>query len=120
VSTVVRGAPGRTLGLTRVTVPAGARLALHHHSGTQISSVQEGTLTYTVKTGRVRVMTGDADGGRLVGTIGAGQTGSIRPGQWIVEQPSEIHRAANRGKGDVVILLATLFPDGAPPSVPND
>jgi hypothetical protein len=55
-----------------------------------------------------------------VRTIAAGQTGAIRPGQWIVEQPSEVHRAADRGKGDVVILLATPFPDGAPPSVPDD
>jgi quercetin dioxygenase-like cupin family protein len=119
-STTVRGGADRTLALTKVTVPAGAQLALHHHPGTQISSVQQGTLTYTVKTGQVQVMSGQADAAKPVRTIKAGQTGSIAPGQWIVEQPNEIHRAANRGSTKVVILLATLFPRGAPPSLPND
>lgn len=116
-SAAVRGAEGHTLRLSRVTVPAGASLALHHHPGTQISNIEQGTLTYTVKTGRVRVMRGDAAQPKLVRTIKAGQTGRIRTGQWIVEQPHVIHQAANRGKTDVVIVLATLFPDGAPLSV---
>lgn len=118
-STSVRGASGRTLALTRVNVPAGAKLALHHHSGTQISSIQAGTLTYTVKTGQVKVMTGPSDAPKLVRTIKAGQTGAIKTGQWMVEQPNVIHQAANQGSTKVVILLATLFPHGAPPSVPN-
>jgi quercetin dioxygenase-like cupin family protein len=113
----VRGAQDRTLRLSRVTVPAGASLALHHHPGTQISNIEQGTLTYTVKTGQVRVMRGDAAKPKLVRTIKAGQTGQIRHGQWIVEQPNVVHQAANRGKTDVVIVLATLFPDGAPLSV---
>lgn len=117
VSDRVRGAKDRTLRLSRVTVPPGATLALHHHPGTQISSIEQGTLTYTVKTGRVRVMRGDAATPRPVRTIRAGQTAGIRTGQWIVEQPDVIHRAANRGKTDVVTTIATLFPDGAPLSV---
>lgn len=117
VSDSVRGAKGRTMRLSRVTVPAGANLALHHHPGTQISNIEQGTLTYTVRTGQVRVMRGDASTSKLVRTIKAGQTGQIRAGQWIVEQPNVIHQAANRGKTEVVITLATLFPDGAPLSV---
>lgn len=113
----VRGAKGRTMRLSRVTVPAGAKLALHHHPGTQISNIEQGTLTYTVKTGQVKVMRGDASKPTLVRTIKAGQTAGIRSGQWIVEQPNVIHQAANRGKTDVVIAIATLFPDGAPLSV---
>lgn len=117
VSESVRGAKDRTLRLSRVTVPAGANLALHHHPGTQISNIEAGTLTYTVKTGQVKVMRGDASTPRLVRTIKAGQTAGIRTGQWIVEQPNVIHQAANRGKTAVVITIATLFPDGAPLSV---
>jgi hypothetical protein len=45
----------------------------------------------------------------VVRTIRAGQTGSIRPGEWIVEQPSDIHQAANNGSTPVVIYLATLL-----------
>jgi quercetin dioxygenase-like cupin family protein len=117
VSESVRGAKDRTLRLSRVTVPAGANLALHHHPGTQISNIEAGTLTYTVKTGQVKVMRGDASTPKLVRTIKAGQTAGIRSGQWIVEQPNVIHQAANRGKTDVVITIATLFPDDAPLSV---
>lgn len=115
----VRGAPGRTMVLSRVVVPPGVRLALHHHLGTQISRVVAGTLTYTVRRGSAVVRSGEADRSpRLVRRIGSGQTASIRPGQWLVEQPSDIHEAANRGSTPVVIYLATLLRDGAPPATP--
>ena len=118
-TSVVKGAPKRTMVLSRVVVNPGARLALHHHRGTQISRVVSGTLTYTVERGSVVVRAGEADQDpRLVRRIVAGQTGRVRPGQWLVEQPSDIHRAANRGSVPVVIFLATLLETGAPPSTP--
>jgi quercetin dioxygenase-like cupin family protein len=118
-STKVKGAAGRTLGLARVTVPVGDTIALHHHEGTQIAYIQKGVLTYTVKAGSVRVMSGPADEAKAVRKISAGQTGKIRAGQWIVEQPSTIHQAANNGSDPIVIYLATLLKAGAPPSTPN-
>jgi len=54
----------------------------------------------------------------LVRKIAAGQTAAIRAGQWIVEQPSDIHEAANRGPDPVVLYLATLLQQGASPSTP--
>lgn len=113
----VRGAPEHALGLTRVTVMPGSTLASHHHPGTQISRVANGTLTYSVETGKVRVMRGDAEDPTYVRTIRAGRTGRIRTGQWIVEQPDEVHHAANKGTEPVVIYLATLFPEDAPASI---
>jgi quercetin dioxygenase-like cupin family protein len=113
------GARGRTLGLSRVVVAPGARIALHHHPGTQLAYIQRGVLTYTVRDGSVKVMRGAADQSpKLVRKIDAGQTGRIRAGEWIAEQPSTIHRARNAGAKPVVILLATLFPNGSPPSIP--
>ncbi|MBK5220007.1 MAG: hypothetical protein JJE35_09525 [Thermoleophilia bacterium] len=115
----VKGAPKRTMVLSRVVVNPGAKLALHHHLGTQISRVASGTLTYTVERGSAVVREGEADQNpRVVRTIAAGQTGRVRAGQWLVEQPSDIHRAANRGSVPVVIYLATLLEAGAPPSTP--
>jgi quercetin dioxygenase-like cupin family protein len=115
----VQGAPGRTMVLSRVVVEPGAKLALHHHLGTQISRIAAGTLTYTVREGSAVVKEGDAETApRLVRTVGAGQTARIRPGQWLVEQPSDIHEAANRGSSPVVIYLATLLKSGAPPATP--
>jgi quercetin dioxygenase-like cupin family protein len=102
-----------------VTIPVGQSIPLHHHEGTQVSYIQAGTLTYTVKSGGVTVFSGPADNATAVRKIRSGQTGQIRAGQWIVEQPSTVHRAANKGKAKIVIYLATLLKKGAPPSTPN-
>jgi quercetin dioxygenase-like cupin family protein len=115
----VQGAPGRTMVLSRVVVDPGAELALHHHLGTQIARIAAGTLTYTVREGSVVVRRGESDQGpQVVRTVKAGQTGRIHAGEWIVEQPSAIHQAANRGTERVVIYIATLLKDGAPPATP--
>lgn len=115
----VQGAPGRTLALSKVVIEPGAKLALHHHLGTQVAHIQSGVLTYTVEQGSVTVRRGEADQSpKAVRSIKAGQTGRIRAGQWIVEQPSDIHRAANNGSSPVIIYLATLLKKGAPPSTP--
>ncbi len=115
----VQGAPGRTMVLSRVVVPPGAKLAAHHHLGTQIARVQAGTLTYTVRRGSAVVRRGESDQDpTVVRTIKAGQTAGIRAGQWIVEQPSDVHEAANRGADRVVLYIATLLKTGAPPSTP--
>ena len=116
----VQGAPGRTMVLSKVTVPPGAKLAVHHHLGTQISRVDSGTLTYTVREGKAELFEGESDEPTRVRTIAAGQTARITAGQWLVEQPSDIHQAANRGSSPVVIFLATLLKDGAAPSTPVD
>jgi quercetin dioxygenase-like cupin family protein len=115
----VQGAPGRTMVLSRVVVEPGAKLALHHHLGTQISRVVSGTLTYRVRKGSAVVWEGDAEKDpRRVRSIAAGQTARIQPGQWLVEQPSDVHEAANHGSKVVVIYLATLLQKGAPPATP--
>jgi quercetin dioxygenase-like cupin family protein len=115
----VKGAPDRTLVLSRVEVQPGAKLALHHHLGTQVAHIEAGTLIYTVRRGSVVVRKGESDQQpKTVRAIKAGQTGQIRAGQWIVEQPSDIHEAANRGSSPVVIYLATLLETGAPPATP--
>jgi quercetin dioxygenase-like cupin family protein len=118
-STKVKGVKGKTLGLSRVTIPAGGTIALHHHQGTQVAYIQSGVLTYSVKAGSVTVMTGTADNPMVVRKINEGQTGRITAGQWIVEQPSTIHQAANKGNAKIVIYLSTLLKTGAPPSTPN-
>lgn len=115
----VQGAPERTMVLSRVVVKPGARLALHHHRGTQVAHIQSGVLTYTVRRGAVVVRRGESDQEpQVVRRIAAGQTGPIRAGEWIVEQPATIHQAANRGSAPVVIYLATLLEKGAPPATP--
>ena len=110
------GAKGRALGLSRVVIEPGAKIPLHYHEGTQVAYIQRGVLTYTVATGHVDVMTGPGDDGTFVRRIKAGQTGKLRPGQWIKEVPSEHHRARNNGKEKIVIYLANLLKKDAAPS----
>jgi hypothetical protein len=115
-----RGARGRTLGLSRVTVPARTALAPHRHPGYQIAYIERGSLTYTVRTGVVRIYRGAADASpRLVRTIRAGQTARVRAREWLVERQGDVHFGANRGRRPVVILLATLFTTGSPASIPG-
>jgi quercetin dioxygenase-like cupin family protein len=113
------GASGRTLALSRVTIPAHTRLGLHRHPGTQIAYIKKGTLTYTVRTGAVPVYRGAADQNPLlVRRVVAGQTGKVRSGEWVIEKPGAVHFGADEGDQPVVILLATLFKNGSPPSIP--
>lgn len=114
-----RGVEGRDLGLSRVTVMPDAELAAHHHPGTQVAYIERGTLTYTVNTGSVTVMRGSADDPEVVRRIEAGETGRIRSGQWIVEQPNDHHQAANRGDIPVVIFTATLLKKDFPAAIPD-
>jgi quercetin dioxygenase-like cupin family protein len=113
------GAQGRTLGLSRVTIPPHTALALHRHPGTQIAYIQSGTLTYTVKYGSVPVYHGAADQHpRLVRRITGGHSGRVPAGDWVIERPDSVHFGANNGDRPLVILLATLFTTGEPPSIP--
>jgi hypothetical protein len=114
-----RGAKGRTLGLSRVVIQPGATLDLHHHQGTQVAYIHRGKLTYSVEHGHVKIREGAFEGdAQVVGEIEAGETAKIRHGQWIVEQPSDFHMAANKTGKRIVIYLATLLKSGAPPSSP--
>jgi len=113
------GARGRTLGLARVTIPAHTRLGLHRHPGVQLAYIQKGTLTYTVKRGVVNVYRGAADHDpRVVRRVAGGQTGRVNAGEWVQERPRAVHFGANGGDRPVVIVLATLFKNGSPASIP--
>lgn len=113
------GAPNRTLGLSKVTVMPGAELASHHHPGTQLGYVAEGVLTYTVETGRAKLMKGPGDAPKLVQVIRPGDTVKVRPGQWLQEEQGEVHHASNQGRIPVVIYISTLFRTGEPAAIPD-
>ena len=54
----------------------------------------------------------------VVRRVAAGQTGKVHAGEWVIERPHAVHFGANKGKRPVLILLATLFKNGSPPSIP--
>jgi hypothetical protein len=85
----------------------------------QVAFIQTGTLRFTVFRGAVKVFRGPADGSqKLVRTITPGHPGSIAEGEWIVESPNLRHQGANRGRTQVVILLATLLRADQPAAIP--
>lgn len=113
------GAPNRTLGLSRVIVMPGAVLARHHHPGSQLGYVAEGVLTYTVETGRAKLMKGPGDAPTVIKVIKPGDTVKVRPGQWLQEEQGEVHHAANKGEVPVVIYISTLLRTGEPAAIPD-
>lgn len=112
------GTHGKLLGLTRITIPPGAVIPKHHHPGTQVATVLAGTLSYRVYAGTVPVYREVGGQPALSFRITPGHTGTLRAGDTLVEQPSDVHQAANHGTKTVSIVIATLFPAGAPPSIP--
>lgn len=113
--------PPRTLSMARITIPPGVTLPWHYHDGTQIAQVVEGTLTYEVREGEVEVWKGTSEDDASVDrTIAEGETAEISSGEWLVEQPSSVHRGSNETDQPVVILVSTLLLTGASPSTPVD
>ena len=107
-------APGQDLSLQQVVVDPGAKLAEHHHEGTQLATIRTGVLTYHVLTGQLVV----TRAGRTSRTIDAPATVQLRQGDTIVEAESLAHSAENAGKVKVVIELAALLHTGAPLATP--
>jgi quercetin dioxygenase-like cupin family protein len=107
------------LALGRVTIMPGAVIPVHHHPGTQIGAVVQGTLSYSVYTGTVEWhRENDSAGAPQV--IGAGETVQVQAGDALVEAPGSIHQGRNDGDVPVVIYLSTLFPSGAPRAIVDD
>jgi quercetin dioxygenase-like cupin family protein len=112
------GTHGKVLGLTSITIPAGAVIPKHHHPGTQVATILAGTLSYHVYAGTVPVYRQVAGAPVLAFRIRPGHTGTLRAGDTLIEQPSDVHQAENHGTKAVRVIIATLFPAGAPPSIP--
>jgi quercetin dioxygenase-like cupin family protein len=108
-------APEQQLELTRVVIPPGKEIAPHTHPGPQLALIVEGTLTYSVVSGEVRVTRSGSD---TAETIAAGQTEDIEPGDSLAEGPGMVHTARNAGADPVVIHISALFPLGVPASSP--
>ncbi len=94
----------------------GAEIPQHFHVGTQIASIVQGTLTYTVVTGDVLLYRHGEDTTSPY-HIQVGETVQLAVGDTVIETPGSHHQAINKGTAPVVIYLSTLFPAGAPRSV---
>ncbi|MGE0057071.1 MAG: cupin domain-containing protein [Dehalococcoidia bacterium] len=111
-------APGQSVELTRVIIPAKQSLAAHTHPGPQLAIIEEGTLTYTIIKGSVQVTRAAGTSGAKTETASAGQTVELKAGDSLIETPGMEHEAKNNTDKAIVIYLSSLFPQGAPPSSP--
>lgn len=111
-------APGQILQLVKFIIPAHMRLPVHTHPGMQTAWLQSGELQYTVVSGGpVSIIRAGAEG--TPGppeTLSAGQTTTFRPGDSWTEPAGMVHFAENTGDAPVVILVASLLTEGAPPA----
>lgn len=115
-TTKVQGAPGRTMVLSKVIVEPGAKLALHHHLGTQISRVASGTLTYTVL--GVGTAPGKAMPKRNRGSSAPSRRVRWRASTRVSGSSSSPPTFSKRRTAEhaVVIYISTLLKTGAPPA----
>ncbi len=98
------GAPGRTLTLIRYTIAPSAKLSAHVHPGVQLASIESGTLTYTVESGRAVIRRA---GGTTEQVDGPAIT-QLRPGDAVQESGDMVHFGAN-DTGQPVVITASLL-----------
>jgi len=112
--TAPANAPGQELYLQEVRIDPGAKLPTHFHEGTQVASIRAGVLTYDIVSGSTTVTRADGK----VETITGPTTITLRKGDALVETTSLVHFGSNKGKKEVVVLLAALLAQGAPLATP--
>jgi quercetin dioxygenase-like cupin family protein len=113
--------PDQTLNLVRYDIPAGMVLPVHIHPGVQIAWVAAGELTYHVLKGEVqigRAASASASGPGTPEVVGAGETTTLLPGDWVIEVDGAVHYGENLGTEVVVLWATTLLPTGDPASIP--
>ena len=108
-------APGQTLYLQEVTIPAHTKLGTHLHEGTQVARVRSGVLTYNIVSGVAVVARVDGKVENFTGPLVI----TLNPGDAITETEQLTHFGANDGDVPVVITLAALLRDGAPLATPQ-
>lgn len=106
------GAPGQVLELVRYEIPPQMTLPVHIHPGMQVAMVESGTLHYTVQEGTMDFTRANGTSGQLH----AGEEADFLPGDRLVERQGMVHFGENRTDEPVVLLVASLFEAGAPPS----
>lgn len=113
------GAKGLTLTVAKVTIAPGDVLDPHFHEGTQTAHIDSGVLTYSVIEGEVPVMDGSPEeDAEQITLIKAGESADIEPGEWVIEEESDLHMAENKGDVPVEITLTSLLDKDAEASTP--
>ncbi|HVL26065.1 MAG TPA: cupin domain-containing protein [Thermomicrobiales bacterium] len=109
-------APGEELALVRYVIDPGAHLPAHTHPGMQVNVVVSGTLHYTVVEGTAYYTPAAEAGTSTVHELTSGQSIDFKPGDSFVEPEGMVHFGENLTSEPIVLLTASLFEEGEPPS----
>ena len=110
-------APGQVLELVRYTIEPNTKLPIHTHPGIQVAYVESGILHFSVLEGTAEVSRAtDGDYSGPIEVLGPGMETVFEPGDRFVETDGLVHFGENRSDEPVVLLVASLFLDGKPPS----
>jgi quercetin dioxygenase-like cupin family protein len=108
------GAPGQVLHLIRVVQEPGAHIDPHRHPGAQILYVDQGTVGFSVYSGKVRLVRATDQPGTLGELVPEGSEVILQPGDWLYYEQDVVESARNAGDGQAVILLSALYYAGFP------
>lgn len=114
-------APGETLQLALIAIPAGISLPVHTHPGVQIGTIIQGELTYHVLEGTATINRAAGIGTPMPSEeLGAGESTVLTVGDTVIERENMIHYGENLGTETVLLYTSTLFATDQPGSTVLD
>jgi quercetin dioxygenase-like cupin family protein len=108
------GAPGQVLHLIRVVQEPGAHIDPHRHPGAQVLYVDQGTVGFSVYSGKVSLVRATDEPGAQGELVPEGSEVILEPGDWLYYEQDVVESARNAGDGQAVILLSALYYAGFP------
>jgi len=87
--------PGYAAALVRVQLPVGSREGRHHHAGTLIATVAEGTMTLEVE----------------------GKVTTYKTGETFAVPPNTVHEGMNKSGAPITLIASFVFPKDQPMTV---
>jgi quercetin dioxygenase-like cupin family protein len=89
------GVPGYAAALVRVQLPVGSREGRHHHPGTLIAVVAEGTMTLEVE----------------------GKMNTYKTGETFAVPPGTRHEGMNKSSAPITLIASFVFPKDQPMTI---
>jgi quercetin dioxygenase-like cupin family protein len=87
--------PGYAAALVRVQLPVGSREGRHHHPGTLIAVVADGTMTLEVE----------------------GKVSTYKTGETFAVPPNTVHEGMNKSSAPITLIASFVFPKDKPMTI---
>lgn len=108
-------APGETLQLIRLTLDPGVTIAMHHHPGPVIISVESGVFTTSFEQSTAVITRAGAGADATPEAVDSGEEYTLNPGDTVAYDANTMgHVMQNQGTEPLVLIASVLFEDGQP------